>query len=175
MGYTLTKEQTEIVTTDKQCILVKGERRLGKTFISFCLAYMTIASEYIQNVYVILPTVRHVEIYIKDFLDFLGDYKGMIDHVSRNQLYISFKDGCRIQFFIPSDILRYQFRGHPKPDLIIIDDAESFNDNDMHRIFYAIKENYLLRKWSCRIYVSYYPVRKIDKLQALYKYTNKHF
>lgn len=175
MGYTLTKEQTEIVTTDKQYTIVKGERRSGKTFTSFCLACMTITSEYVQNVYVILPTIRRVEIYIKDFLNFLGDYEGMVEHISRERLYISFRDKCRIQFFVPSDILRYQFRGYQKPDLIIIDDASTFEDKDIHRIFYAIKENYHLRNWNCKFYISYYPIRKIDKLQAFYKYTNHKY
>ena len=176
MNYSLTKGESEIVTTDKQFIIVRGERRVGKTFTAYSLIAQAIfTTKYVQQIFVVLPSVKFIEIFINDFIDFLGDCKGGITRVDRNHLYIDFWDKSRIQFFILSDILTYQFRGYPRPDLIIIDDADYFTDYEQRRLFYAIKENWFLRAWNCKLYISYYPVRKIDKLQALYKYANNNW
>ena len=176
MKYTLTKDETEIIATDKQFIIARGERRVGKTFAAYCLIAKTIfTTEYVQQVFVILPSVRHVEIFIKNFINTFGHIKGGITRIDRCHLYVDFRDETRIQFFIPSDILKHQFRGYPRPDLIIIDDAEYFTDYEQRRLFYAIKENWFLRAWNSKLYISYYPVRKNDRLQALYKYANKYW
>lgn len=176
MKYTLTKDETEIIATDKQFIITRGERRVGKTFTAYSLIAQAIfTTKYVQQIFVVLPSVRFIENFINNFIKFLGDGKGGIIRIDRNHLYIDFWDKSRIQFFIPSDILRYQFRGYPRPDLIIIDDAGDFTDYEQRRLFYAIKENWFLRAWSSKLYVSYYPVRKIDKLQALYRYANKNW
>lgn len=176
MNYSLTKDETEVVTTDKQFIIARGERRVGKTFTAYSLIAQAIfTTKYVQQIFVILPSVKYVEIFINSFVEFLGDSKGSIVRIDRNHFYIDFWDKSRMQFFIPSDILRYQFRGYPRPDLIIIDDADYFTDYEQRRLFYAIKENWLLRAWNSKFYVSYYPVRKIDKLQALYRYADKNW
>jgi hypothetical protein len=173
MGYTLTKEQTEIFSSDKQFILIRGVPRAGKSFISHCL--ITKVLEYCKRtIYVILPNVRFVENYITSLLEFLGDYANMIEHIHRERLYIKFRDGNVIQFFIPSDILRYEFRGYQKPDLVIIDDANYYERPVSKRIFAAIKENYFLRAWNCKFYIAYRPNRKVDRLQGLYRFIGKN-
>lgn len=175
MNYYPNKDEIDVIKSDKQFVLIRGERRVGKTFISFCLICKAAFSNEKKDVFVILPTAKHIEVFISDFLSFLGTSTDYIRCINRNYSFIDCFNGSRVYLLTPSIIFDYQLRGYPRPELIVIDDASVFEEKIQKKIFRLLKENHFLRNWNCKYYISYYPLKKIDKLQSLYKFANKHW
>ena len=86
-----------------------------------------------------------------------------------HELSSEFKNGSEILILTPTDILSYGFKGYRRPDLIFIDDLEVFDKRTSKRIFALLKEDYCLRNWNCRFYVSYYPTQNNDRCAALFR------
>lgn len=175
MNYYLKKDEIDVIKSDKQFILVRGERRIGKTFISFCLICKAVFSNERKDVFVILPTARHIEAFISNFLSFLGKSTDYIKCIDRKYLFINCFNGSRIYLLTPSIIFDYQLRGYPKPELIVIDDASMFEEDKQKEIFNLLKVNHFWRDWNCKYYIAYYPLKKVDRLQSLYRFANKHW
>lgn len=175
MNYYLTKEELDVIKNDKQFILVRGKRRIGKTFISFIFICEAVFSDERKDVFVILPTIRHTEVFISDFLSFLGTSTDYIRCINRKCSFIDFFNGSRIYLLTPSIIFDYQLRGYPRPELIVIDDASVFEEKIQKKIFRLLKKNHFWRNWNCKYYISYYPFKKLDKLQSLYRFANKYW
>jgi hypothetical protein len=175
MNYYLNKEELDVIKSDKQFIIVRGERRIGKTFISFNLVREAAFSNERKDVFIILPTTRHKEVFISDFLSFLGTSTDYIRCINRGCSFIECFNGSKIYLLTPSIIFEYQLRGYPRPELIVIDDASVFEEKTQKKIFRLLKQNHFWRNWNCKYYISYYSFRKVDKLQSLYRFANKYW
>lgn len=169
MKYTLTKEQTEVITTDKQCVLIKGNRRSGKSFTGYSLTLNIVLGESRKFVFFIVPTLRHGINIIDDIVSMLGDCRSYIRKINKTKYCIEFQNSSIIYIFTPTDIFSYGFKGYERPDLIVIDDLEYFDKRTSKRILAIIKEDYWLRAWNCRFFITYYPVKLHDRCNALFR------
>lgn len=169
MKYTLTAKQTEVCSTDKQCIIVKGDRRSGKSFSGYILTLAALLKEDNKTAYFIVPTLRHGINMMKDVVQLLDDCKDYIWKINKCYHRIEFRNGSSILIFTPTDVFSYEFKGYKRPDFVFVDDLELFDKRTSKRIFEIIKENYVLRNWVCRFFVTYYPVQMNDRNAALFR------
>ena len=172
MKYSLTKEQLKVCSSDKQCIIVRGDRRAGKSYAGYFLCLKILGSEENKHAIFIAPTCRQAINIIIDFEILLGHNPEYIYRVDKIHRRIELTNGSRITILTPSDIIDYEFRGILKPDIIVIDDLEVYSKRESKHLFHIIKENYFLRTWDCRFYISYYPLypnENEDKCEALFR------
>ena len=176
VSYNLNKDQAEIIKSDKQCIIIKGDRRTGKTFTGCCLMISTLFAEGQRQAFVIVPDVQRAINMMYDIQIFLSENINQIYRFNKIYHRIEFRNGSEIQFLTPTDILSYGFKGYRRPDLIFIDDIEIFDKRTSKRIFAIIKEDYAVRGWNCRFYVTYHPMfqffrpkERHDRCDALFR------
>ncbi len=160
MMYTLTKGQHDVLTSNKQCIIVRGDRRTGKSFTGQILVTTTLLSKAESVAYIIVPTLRHGINMIDDIVSmFQKDIYGQrcIWKVNKQHHTITFANNSEIIFLTPTNILSYEFKGYQRPDLIFIDELDLFDKKVAKRIFAIIKDNYFSRDWNCRFFMDYTP------------------
>lgn len=173
---TLTKKQVEVLATNKQYILIKGERKSGKTFIGCCAVLSTVIKENNKYAYIIIPTIKFAEDILNCILYILSDSAPaksdvlfIIDSINRRDFTIKFRNGSVIQILLYTKVFEYEFRGYHKPDVIFIDNAEFFNKQESKRLFRILRDNYFTRAFNCKFIIIYYQLRLVDRLQALWR------
>lgn len=158
----------------KQFKLVKAKRRMGKTFSGDCWSFGNSIKQKCV-VWVVTPISKMFETHLHN-IKVIAEKCNLNSIKSINRrccLEITFEPyNSKLYMITAKDLFGTFPKGREVPDYIFIDDAECYSNKELRQIHYKLKEELSVRNGNPTVLIAYTPVRKMDRLQALWKVAN---
>lgn len=164
----------DVWSSHKQFKLIKGRRAIGKTYSGDSWCFGRCILEHC-NVWIITPIFKDCEHHIANVKTIAKSCKNnpILSINKRNGIVITFQPyNSRLYMIGMKDLFGTFPIGREVPDYIFIDDGERYEDKELRKIHRKLQEIMITRNGNPTVLIAYTPVRKMDRLQALWKVAN---
>ena len=172
-NFQMTQTEHNVLTSSEQFILLKGDRRCGKTE-SGVLWTIYNAVNFNCTTWIIAPDRKRlffISNRIKEYC--ISSKQDVLAKINKQYYFeMTFNPfGSKVYFITPYDLFDVFPQGRKPADFIFIDDPEIYSPKEQRKFHKELKFKVLSHVGNPKVLITYTPVRLKDRLAALWTVT----